>query len=159
MDLQASTTTPAIVTDTATGECKVNLKEIKGNSAVFTMEVENFSDEELTYNVEGTVQTDLVDEEYIYLEAQNIVDKNTNKFPISFSNNAIKVAPKGKTQITTTMDLSNAITGYNGKSIEEVFVNGGYVEGFVILTDPTDTNPTLIFHIWALKVNGIRLQP
>ncbi|WP_346931206.1 S8 family serine peptidase, partial [Clostridium sp.] len=113
MDLQAATTTPAIVTDKATGECKVNLKEIKGNSAVFTIEVQNFSDEELTYNVDGTVQTDLVDEEYTYLEAQNIVDKNTNKFPISFSNNSIKVAAKGKTEITTTVDLSNAITGYN----------------------------------------------
>uniref|UniRef100_UPI003216D880 S8 family serine peptidase n=2 Tax=Clostridium sp. TaxID=1506 RepID=UPI003216D880 len=151
MDLQAATTTPAIVTDTATGECKINLKEIKGNSAVFTIEVENFSDKELTYNVEGTVQTDLVDEEYTYLEAQNIVDKNTNKFPISFSNSTIKVAAKGKTQITTTVDLSNAITGFNGKSIEEVFVNGGYVEGFVTLTDPTDTNPTLSIPYMGFK--------
>jgi lactocepin len=151
MDLQAATTTPAIVTDTVTGECKVNLKEIKGNSAVFTIEVQNFSDEELTYNVEGTVQTDLVDEEYTYLEAQNIVDKNTSKFPISFSNNAIKVAPKGKTQITTTVDLNNAITGFNKKSIEEVFVNGGYVEGFVTLTDPTDTNPTLSIPYMGFK--------
>ncbi|WP_346906001.1 S8 family serine peptidase, partial [Clostridium sp.] len=41
MDLQAATTTPAIVTDTDTGQCKINLKEIKGNSAVFTIEVEN----------------------------------------------------------------------------------------------------------------------
>ena len=151
MDLQAATTTSAIVTDTATGECKVNLKEIKGNSAIFTIEVQNFSDKELTYNVEGTVQTDLVDEEYTYLEAQNIVDKNTNKFPISFSNNAIKVAAKGKTEITTTVDLSNAITGFNGKSIEEVFVNGGYVEGFVTLTDPTDTNPTLSIPYMGFK--------
>ncbi len=143
MDLQASTTTPAIVTDTTTGECKVNLKEIKGNSATFTIEVQNFSDKELTYNVAGTVQTDLVDEQYTYLEAQNIINKGTKKFPISFSNNSIKVAAKGKTQITATVDLNNAITGMNKKSIEEVFVNGGYVEGFVTLTDPTDTNPTL----------------
>ncbi|WP_346962122.1 cell wall-binding repeat-containing protein [Clostridium sp.] len=143
MDLQASTTTPAIVTDTTTGECKVNLKEIKGNNATFTIEVQNFSDKDVTYNVAGTVQTDLVDEQHTYLEAQNIINKDTSKFPISFSDNEIKVAAKGKTQITATVDLNNAITAYNKASIEEVFVNGGYVEGFVTLTDPTDTNPTL----------------
>ncbi|MEW8995546.1 cell wall-binding repeat-containing protein [Clostridium sp.] len=143
MDLQASTTTPAIVTDTTTGECKVNLKEIKGNNATFTIEVQNFSDKEVTYNVAGTVQTDLVDEQYTYLEAQNIINKETSKFPIAFNNNTIKVAAKGKAQITATVDLNNAITAYNKASIEEVFKNGGYVEGFVTLTDPTDTNPTL----------------
>ncbi len=143
MDLQAATTTPAIVTDTTTGQCKVNLKEIKDNKATFTIEVQNFSDKELTYNVAGTVQTDLVDDQYTYLEAQNIINKDTKKFPISFSNNTIKVAAKGKTKITATVDLNNTITGMNKKSIEEVFVNGGYVEGFVTLTDPIDTNPTL----------------
>lgn len=143
MDLQASTTTPAIVTDTTTGECKVNLKEIKGNKATFTIEVQNFSDKELTYNVAGTVQTDLMYKGYTLLEAQNIINKDTEKFPISFSNNTIKVAKNGKAQLTATVDLSNAITAFNEKSIEEVFVNGGYVEGFVTLTDPTDVNPTL----------------
>ncbi len=143
MDLQASTTTPAIVTDTTTGECKVNLKEIKDNKATFTIEVQNFSDKELTYNVAGTVQTDLVDDQYTYLEAQNIINKDTKKFPISFSNNTIKVAKNGKAQLTATVDLSNTITAFNKASIEDVFVNGGYVEGFVTLTDPTDTNPTL----------------
>lgn len=151
MDLQAATTTPSIVTDLSTGECKVNLKEIKGNSATFTIEVQNFSDKELTYNVAGNVQTDLADEAYTYLEAQNIVDKNTKKFPISFSNTTVKVAAKGKTQITATVDLSNAITGHNQKSIEEVFANGGYVEGFVTLTDPTDTNPTLSIPYMGFK--------
>lgn len=143
MDLQASTTTPAIVTDTTTGECKVNLKEIKDNKATFTIEVQNFSDKELTYNVAGTVQTDLVDDQYTYLEAQNIINKDTKKFPISFSNNTIKVAKNGKAQLTATVDLSNTITAFNKASIEDVFKNGGYVEGFVTLTDPTDTNPTL----------------
>ncbi|MGN9163548.1 cell wall-binding repeat-containing protein [Clostridium sulfidigenes] len=143
MDLQAATTTPAIVTDTTTGECKVNLKEIKDNKATFTIEVQNFSDKELTYNVAGTVQTDLVDDQYTYLEAQNIINKDTKKFPISFSNNTIKVAKNGKAQLTATVDLSNTITAFNKASIEDVFVNGGYVEGFVNLTDPTDTNPTL----------------
>ncbi len=143
MDLQASTTTPAIVTDTTTGECKVNLKEIKDNKATFTIEVQNFSDKELTYNVAGTVQTDLVDDQYTYLEAQNIINKDTKKFPISFSNNTIKVAKNGKAQLTATVDLRNTITAFNKASIEDVFKNGGYVEGFVTLTDPTDTNPTL----------------
>jgi lactocepin len=143
MDLQASTTTPAIVTDTTTGECKVNLKEIKDNKATFTIEVQNFSDKELTYNVAGTVQTDLMYKGYTLLEAQNIINKDTKKFPISFSNNTIKVAKNGKAQLTATVDLSNTITAFNKASIEDVFVNGGYVEGFVTLSDPTDTNPTL----------------
>ncbi|MEG0307236.1 MAG: S8 family serine peptidase [Clostridium sp.] len=143
MDLQAATTTPAIVTDSTSGECKVNLKEILGKSATFTVEIKNYSDKELTYNVAGTVQTDLSDEDSTYLQAQNLVDKSSKQFPISFNNKIISVPAKGSEMLNVTIDLSNAITAYGEVTMEEAFVNGGYVEGFVTLTDPTDNNPDL----------------
>lgn len=142
MNLAAATTTDAIVTDSSTGISKVNLKEIKGNKATFKINVQNFGDKELTYKLNGTVQTDLA-EDVSLLQAQNIVDKDTNKFPISYSADTVKVPAKGNVEVSVTVDLTNAIASYNEKTIEEVFKNGGFVEGFVTLTDPEDNNPQL----------------
>ncbi len=143
MNLSGATKTPAIVTDKTTGISKVNLKEIKGDKATFTITVENFGKDEVSYDLEGTVQTDFVQSEYTNLEADNIIDKNTKKFPISFSNKTVKVAADSSADVTVTVDLSNAVIGSSNKTIEKAFKNGGYIEGFVTLTDPTDTNPEL----------------
>ncbi|MGV8982435.1 cell wall-binding repeat-containing protein [Clostridium sp.] len=143
MDIQAATTTSAIVTENITRECKINLKEIKGDTATFDITVTNFSDKELTYNVDGTVQTDLSNSGFTLLEAQNIISKDSGKFPLSFSKDVVVVPAKGTETITGTINLANAIGCDSGVSIEEMFKNGGYVEGFVTLIDPTDTNPEL----------------
>ncbi|MEG1257345.1 S8 family serine peptidase [Clostridium sp.] len=143
MDLQAATTTPAIVTENSTGECKINLKEIKGDTATFDITVTNFSDKELTYEVDGTVQTDLADSQYTYLEAQNIINKDSGKFPISFNVDQVVVPVKGTAKITGTINLANAVGCDSGTSVEEMFKNGGYVEGFVTLKDSKDINPEL----------------
>ncbi|MDU1411954.1 MAG: cell wall-binding repeat-containing protein [Clostridium sp.] len=143
MNLAGATTTNAIVTESKTGLCKVNLKEIVNDKATFNIKVENFGDTELTYDVAGTVQTDFVDKTQTYLQAQNIIDKDTNKFPITFSKDKLTVAAKENGELTVTVDLSNAITAYNKASMKDTFVNGGYVEGFVTLTDSKDNNPQL----------------
>ena len=142
MNLAAATSTPAIVTESTTGVTKVALKEIKGDSAVFKIKVQNLSDKEISYNVEGTVQTDYDYNGLNTLTPQSILNAVTKQMPISFSNNKITVPAKGSKEITVTVDLKNAILE-TGKTLEETFVNGGYVEGFVTLTDPTDTNPKL----------------
>ena len=142
MNLAAATSTPAIVTESTTGVTKVALKEIKGDSAVFKIKVQNLSDKEISYNVEGTVQTDYDYNGLNTLTPQSILNAVTKQMPISFSNSKITVPPKGSKEITVTVDLKNAILE-TGKTLEETFVNGGYVEGFVTLTDPTDTNPKL----------------
>ena len=151
MDLYAAASTSAIVTDPETNECKVNLKEITGNTATFEVVVENFGDEAVTYIPAGTVQTDLTDGNYSYLQAQNLVNKNTGTFPISFSETEVTVAPKGSASLYVTIDLSNAVTAFGGLPVEVLFANGAYVEGFVTLTDPTDTNPQLSIPYMGFK--------
>lgn len=143
MNLAGATETNAIVTDKATGISKVNLKEIKGDVATFTLTVENFGDKELTYNVDGTVQTDLYYQGYTLLEADNLLDKNTGKFPIGFSSNTVTVAPNSTIDLMVTVDLSNAISPVYKATVEEIFENGGYVEGFVTLTSADDSAPDL----------------
>ena len=149
MDLYAAASTPAVVTDSKTDECKVNLKEIKGDKASFTVNIKNFSNEELTYVVDGTVQTDLNFEGFTLLEAQNIVNAD-GKFPISFSAKEVKVPANGSANLTVNIDLANAKNVF-GESIEEAFVNGGYVEGFITLTDPSDNNPQLSIPYMGFK--------
>lgn len=143
MNLAGATETKAIVTDSSTGISKVNLKEIKGDVATFTLTVENFGDKELTYNVDGTVQTDLYYKGYTLLEADNLVDANTGKFPIGFSSNTVTVAPNSTIDLMVTVNLSNAISPVYKATVEEIFENGGYVEGFVTLTSADDSAPQL----------------
>lgn len=151
MNLYNAATTPAIVTDNTSDECKVNLKEITGDSATFTITVTNFSNKELTYVPKGTVQTDLTDGEYSYLQAQNIVDAETKSFPMSFSSNELVVPANGTADLTITVDLSNAVTGFGGAALEEVFANGAYVEGFVTLTDKADNSGQLSIPYMGFK--------
>lgn len=150
MNLAAATSTPAIVTESTSGVTKVALKEIKGDSAIFKIKVQNLSNKEVSYNVEGTVQTDYDDTGLNTLTPQAILNAATSKMPISFSSNKVTVPAKGNKEITVTVDLKNSILE-TGKSLEETFVNGGYVEGFVTLTDPTDTNPKLTIPYTGFK--------
>ena len=143
MNLAGATETNAIVTDTSTGISKVNLKEINGDIATFTITVENFGDKELTYNLGGTVQTDIAYQGNTLLEADNIVDATTGEFPISFNSDTVTVAPKSTKDIMVRVDLSNAVSAIWEKPISELFVNGGYVEGFVTLTSVDDSVPEL----------------
>ena len=59
MQLANALSTDVVVTNQATGEAKVALKEIKDNQFTFTLEATNFSDEEKTYNVKTQVQMDV----------------------------------------------------------------------------------------------------
>src|SRR5690606_26172680 len=58
MQLANALHTDVVVTDAATDEAKVALKEIKNNSITLSLTAENFSDEDKTYNVSTAVQAD-----------------------------------------------------------------------------------------------------
>ena len=153
MDLFAATTTPAVVYETASGESKVSLGEMD-NQSQFTLTIENFSNEEVTYQVDGTVQTDLTDGEYNFLETQGVYIDGTlsedgpngfwsGEFPISFSKEEVTVPANGTVQVEVEVDLTNAVDwGFNAP-LNDIFENGTFVEGFVTLNDVTDTHPTL----------------
>ncbi|WP_052404758.1 S8 family serine peptidase [Bacillus rubiinfantis] len=157
MQLHSALSTPIVATNAKTNEAKVALKEIKDNKASFTLKVENFSDKEVIYNVDGNVQTDLAfeDEEsglvVDEMEAQGIFKDGTisetkpwlGKYPISFSKNKISVPAKGSTTIDVTLDLNDTIDWANNVPLKELFKNGYFVEGFVTLTDEQDEYPVV----------------
>ncbi|MEH7084096.1 S8 family serine peptidase [Neobacillus drentensis] len=158
MQLHAALSTPIVVTNTATNEAKVALKEIKGNEATFTLKAENFSDKPVTYKVNGNVQTDLVINGVDTLEAQGIYkadgsfdpDTGVGEFPISFSSDGLSgdqltIPAKGSATVDVKVDLDpeNTIDWWYYEPLDSIFENGYFVEGFVTLTDVNDVNPTV----------------
>lgn len=153
MDLFAATTTPAVVYEKTSGESKVSLGEME-DLTKFILTVENFSNEEVTYKVNGTVQTDLTDGEYNYLETQGVYMDGTlsldgpngywsGEFPISFSKEEVTVPAKGTVQVEVEVDLTNTVDWVYNAPLNDVFENGTFIEGFVTLKDVSDTHPTL----------------
>ncbi|WP_394218241.1 S8 family serine peptidase [Halobacillus trueperi] len=159
MDLHAAMQTPAIAIEKETGLGKVALKEIN-DQASFTLTVENFSDEGATYNVEGTVQTDLIVEGRSLEEAQGIYKEGTiseeapytGEYPIEVSsdngrqvNDDYQVfVPAGESiEIDVSLDLEDGVEWAYNVPLDEIFENGYFVEGFISLVDPADVNPAL----------------
>ena len=137
MDLYAATTTPAIVVDASTGISKVNLKEI-GDNVEFVITVENFGDKELTYNIDGVVQTDLAIDGEMFMEAQEVLNA-----PMTFDHEVVTVPANSSIDVNVKIDLSNATDWAYEAPLYEIFENGTFIEGFVILTETTDTHATL----------------
>lgn len=159
MDLHAAMQTPAIATEKETGLGKVALKEIDGEES-FTLTVENFSDETATYNVEGTVQTDMIANGESLEETQGIYKEGTigeeapfaGEYPLEISSDngrqvnddyQVFVPAGSSTEITVTLDLEEGIDWYGNQPLDEIFENGYFVEGFITLVDPADVNPAL----------------
>lgn len=151
MQLHSALSTPVVVTNEATNEAKVALKEIKGNKATFTLKAQNFSNEAVTYNVNGNVLTDLNVNGVDQLESQGIYKAGTiseaspwvGEYPISFSTDQLTVPANGSASVTVTVDLENTIDWYYNAPLEELFENGYFVEGFVTLTDVNDAHPAV----------------
>ena len=153
MQLNSALSTPAMVTNKETGEAKVALKEV-GDQFGFDLELENFSNEEVTYDVTANIQTDLAAYGSLGwdadgLEAQALADAVITINGQETETVTLKAGQKRKVKVT--VDVTNAkvvepsITGNFEATVpvEDVFENGYFVEGFVTFTDPADTNPTL----------------
>ncbi len=155
MDLRAAMKTPVVVTETKSGEGKAALKEV-GEKFTFTLDLKNYSSEKVTYQLAGTVQSDLGAEGTNFLEANNIykknsvdaVDPNKGTFPISFAvgskkASSVSINPKSSTKVSVSVDLKDTVDWANGLPLEQVFENGYFVEGFVRLIDTKSKNPEL----------------
>ncbi|AZU64689.1 S8 family serine peptidase [Neobacillus mesonae] len=156
MQLHAALSTPVVVTDATTNEAKVALKEIKGNKATFTLKATNVSDKDVTYKVNGNVQTDLVIQDsktkvlYNEQEAQAIykagtVNKDTGvgEYPISFSDDTLTIPGNSSKTVEVSLDLTNVIDWAYNVPLNVLFKNGYFVEGFVTLTSKDDSTPEL----------------
>lgn len=153
MDLLSASITPAIVVDPSTGVSKVELGEISYLSS-FVVRIQNFSDKDISYNLKGTVQTDLADADYNYLESQGVyiadtVEENgpngywTGEFPIAFSQDIVNVPANGHNDVLVTIDLSKAVDWFYNVPLEYIFPNGTFIEGFITFNDVADENPSL----------------
>ncbi|MBW3110890.1 S8 family serine peptidase [Bacillus sp. MCCB 382] len=159
MDLHAAMSTPVVITESKSGLGKVALKEI-GDKTTFTLNLKNVSKKDVEYVADGTVQTDLVAEGYNTLETQGIFKKDTiseeepflGEFPVSFSSSkgmetdkgyTVTVPAGGSVNVDVTVDVSNTIDWFNNASLDTLFENGYFVEGFISFKDPQDTNPEL----------------
>ncbi|MBH0230720.1 S8 family serine peptidase [Halobacillus yeomjeoni] len=160
MDLHAAMSTPVVATEKNSGLGKVALKEMATKES-FTLELENVTDENQVYNVDGSVQTDLVLGGSMYEgETQGIYKDGTisedapwqGEFPIEITSpNGSKVKDdyqvivpaNSKVEVNVTIDLENTVDWAYNKPLNEIFENGHFVEGFIKFVDPNDTNPTL----------------
>ncbi|CDQ38351.1 S8 family serine peptidase [Virgibacillus salexigens] len=142
MQLHAALSTPVVVTEAETNEAKVALKEIEGDQVSFELTAENVSDEAVTYDVKANVQTDTpVDGGGVTVTAPNDFAANDLGELATINgetSTTIEVPANDSTTFTVTIDISSV-----DDSLSEIFTNGYWLEGFVTLTDPTDTNPEL----------------
>ncbi|QAS53430.1 hypothetical protein HLI_15100 [Halobacillus litoralis] len=159
MDLHAAMSTPVVATEKESGLGKVALKEMDGKES-FTLTVDNFSDENTAYNVKGTVQTDLVADGQNQGETQGIYKEGTiseeepyaGEFPIEITSAngsqvnddyQVIVPANSSIEIDVTVDLEGGIDWFGNQPLDEIFENGYFVEGFITLEDPNDTNPEI----------------
>ncbi|MFD2627973.1 S8 family serine peptidase [Oceanobacillus kapialis] len=142
MQIHAALSTPVVVTESASNEAKVALKEIKENQVTFELTAENYSDETVTYDVSANAQTDSpVDGGGVLVTAPNMFggyDLGEITTVNGGSSASVEVPANGQTTVEVSVDLSSV-----DASLAEIFTNGYWVEGFVTFTDPTDTNPEL----------------
>ncbi|WP_442596595.1 S8 family serine peptidase [Neobacillus sp. D3-1R] len=143
MQLHAALSTPVTVSDSVTGEAKVALKEVKGNVVTFTLTAENYSDKAATYQVSASAQTDSpVNGGGVWVSAPNMfgaIDLGAITKVNGEAVSTIEVPAKGQTSFDVSVDVSDLDV-----VLKSYFTNGYWLEGFVKLTDPTDTNPDLV---------------
>lgn len=135
MQLANALETDVVVTNKATGEAKVALKEIKDNQFTFTLEATNFSDEEKNYNVDVAVQTDAVDEVYgILVTAPNEIGSFVVTDDVTIDTlETVTIPAKGQVQFDVTVNVEDL-----NEELIEYLENGFFVDGFVTLTDSNE---------------------
>lgn len=125
MQLHAAVTTPVYVTEKTSGDAKVVLKEIKDDAFTFTLTAKNIGKKDVTYKVDTTVLTDLIQSGFNLATASEI--KN-----VVFHTPDITVPAGGTKDFIISIDLSNAKA-----NLERLMANGYFVEGFVRLINVT----------------------
>ena len=145
--LHAALKTPVMVTESNTKEAKVALKEITSNQVTFELTAENFTDESVTYEVQGNAQTDAPvdagDVELItapnLMGGLDLTENNWATVTVNGEEKAeIEVPANGTATVEVTVDVSETDTALNS-----IFKNGYWLEGFVRFVDPSDVHPDL----------------
>lgn len=133
MQLHDALSTNIMVTDKATGEAKVALKEIKDNKLAFTLVARNFSADSATYNVAVNVQVDKVTNaggSRFVTDPNNMGAENITGAVAIDAPQAVTVPANGQVEIPVTVDVSAVST-----QLKKALTNGFFVDGFITLTD------------------------
>ncbi|WP_298824636.1 S8 family serine peptidase [uncultured Planococcus sp.] len=136
MQLHDALSTDVTVTEKATGEGKVALKEIKDNKFTFTVTAQNFSDEAANYNVAVNVQTDkALTASGVQVTAPNIAGSNVVTEQVAIdAPKTVTVPANGSQDITVAVDVS----ALENDVAYQAFTNGFFVDGFLTLTDTNE---------------------
>lgn len=156
IDIHAAVSTPATAVESETGEAKVALREI-GNDTAMAITLDNHEDDELVYDLDATVQTDMVfnDPAYGYqlggdmytLESSPLEGVDVSFFHNGEEVSEITVAAGESADVTIEMNLDDAMT-YDAAAqsfidVDDAFENGYFVDGFIWLHDQSDEHPSL----------------
>lgn len=133
MNLYGAVSTPVRVVSKTTGEAKVELKDFDDSKFEITLKAINDSAEDIVYNLNADVLTD-----YIYPLAANtelnLLGARRLEADVDYPDDGtITVPAKGSKEFTVKVDFTKDEDKYRNM----------FVEGFVTLTEATDTHPTL----------------
>ncbi|MGE6487370.1 S8 family serine peptidase [Paenisporosarcina sp. NPDC076898] len=153
MQIANALETDVMVTNKATGEAKVALKEIKDGKFTFTLRAKNYSWEKKNFDVNVQLQTDYALTTGGYdVVVPNIAGSNivTDLVDVQ-APSKITIPGNGAVDIQVSVDAS-ALKDMEGF---ETFVNGFFIDGFVSLTDPNEeTTGNVPLHVPFFGFNG-----
>lgn len=137
MQLANALSTDVVVTNSNSNEGKVALNEIYNDQFTFTLQAKNYSNEEITYNVNTQLQIDYPADvgNGLYVTAPNEI----GSYVLTEEEAAIN-APKTVTipaNGTATISISADVSGIPA-DIRSIYSNGFFVDGFVTLVDPNE---------------------
>ena len=108
----------------------------------FTLTAENHTDKAVAYDVSASAQTDTPVNAGVMVSAPNLfgaIDLGSVATVNGEATSSIEVPANGTKSFDVTVDVSDW-----DADLKSIFTNGYWLEGFVKLTDPTDTNPELV---------------
>lgn len=127
MKLKSAVTTPVYVVNSVNNEAKVELKDFDQTSFTMNLKAVNLTNNEVTYNVDVNAFMDL-----IHPSGVNLLGSEAVEFELT-GDTEVVVPADGEEEFTVTVDFSEDADVYKNM----------FIEGWVTLTDASDTHPTL----------------
>ncbi|MGE6257186.1 S8 family serine peptidase [Heyndrickxia sporothermodurans] len=133
MQLHSAVTTPVYIVNKGTQDAKIELKEIKDDKFKMTVTATNFSDEDVTYNIDASVLSDAVTGSQLALK-----EKVISKAKVKVDSPTVNIFAGKSVDITVQIDLSDAKA-----DLEKLMKNGYFIEGFITLKGVDEQNKPL----------------
>lgn len=136
MQLANALETDVMVTNAATGEAKVALKEISNGQFGFSLNAKNFSNEEKTYDVNVQLQVDQPVNGGMFVTLPN--NPSFGSIVLGETDATITVPATVTVPANGEASIDVAVDASASEWLRDYFTNGYFIDGFVTLTDPTE---------------------